>query len=90
MIFLLNFIISIIYFGYRVEKNDMKGILFRKNSNNKICFTPYNFLNLILIPFYKLEYWKFNFLDINFIFIFIISYFCSNLIINLIFQINHI
>ena len=56
MIYLINLIICIIYFAYRVEKKDMKGILYRKNSDNILCFTPYNFINLIFIPLYDYKY----------------------------------
>jgi hypothetical protein len=81
MIYLINLIICIIYFAYRVEKKDMKGILYRKNSDNILCFTPYNFINLIFIPLYNYRYWNLQLLDINFIFIFITSYLFTTFII---------
>ncbi len=84
MIYVYSFILCFIYFYIRVNKKDMKGILYRKDSYNKLQFTPLNLLNLMIHPFSNYNYWYYNLLDINFPFIYTIVCTNSYILINLI------
>ena len=59
---------------YLTFSPSLKGIVFRKDSNNKICFVPFNIVRFMKQPFVSKDVWAFNLLDLNYLFHILFGY----------------
>ena len=67
LIYLLFFSISIVIYGIYIEFSPgMGNILFRKNSNGTMNFTPMNVFRVMVWPFQEFRLWLPSNWDINY------------------------